>query len=179
MEREIKKIKDPFTVRVKTHVYKLLRHEDFFGDSKISLERRHPFGEMIYRSMSALSLDVTKTKVIIPAWYLDKEKYRTITITPEFELPETAYNEFNLLTISVQLEEVFDVAFLMFVKGRMDKTPNEVESVERFMEDYQIDNREFHFDAFKKRFQRFKLRSYTRMKKAQLAYKPTLSQNRS
>lgn len=154
----------PIKVRVKIAVYKFFCHEDNFGSAKVELRKTDRFGEIIARSLSKIDDDTLKQNVEFPKWYLDRQRFKTITITPLFPISELAYNEHNIYSLSVLLEELFNTSFYMYMKGRMEKLPNEVESVERFMEEYTIDTKEFKFDAFKKRFQRFRWKSLEKMK---------------
>lgn len=155
--------KEPFNIRLKPHVYKFFIHPDHLGSNKVEIAKNSRFGEMVYNAMHRFSLLETK-EASMPKWYTRQKEHKLIKITPMFDLPEYVYNDVNFLAISMQMEEIFENSFLMFVKGRMDKFPKEVESIERFMEEYDITPDEFKFDAFKKSYQRWKWRALARIK---------------
>lgn len=155
----------PIKIPVKPYVYKVLTSADFFGDPAVTLSQTDAFGNIVYRSMSVVSHEYTQSEVEIPEWFLNPDHHRVITIRPKFKVPDTSYNEYNLFTLSVLFEELVRNAFLMFMSGRLDKFPAEIESIRRFREIYDISEEEFKTEAFKKQVQRFRWRAAKRAKK--------------
>lgn len=153
----------PIKVPVKPYVYKILTHADFFGEDSVTLSQTDSFGLTLYRTMNVIHLDLTK-EVSLPEWFTDSSQHRIITIDPKFSLPDSSYNEYNFLTISTLFEDIARNAFEMFVQGRMDKHPAQMESIRRFREIYNISEEDFKTEAFKKQAQRFRWRSVKRSK---------------
>lgn len=147
--------REPFKVRVRPHVYKFLKHKDQFGKSTITLTKASLYGEMIFHIMQRVSLNEIVNPEF-PKWYTDSDQHKTITIYCQFDLPEYTYNDSNLYALSLMFETVFAQASKYFVYGRMDKFPVQVESVNRFLEIYELDDNEYSFDALKKSHQRWR-----------------------